>query len=88
MRRVKSTIREGLKDEALSAFKIDRKTGDLKLLNHQPSAGANPCHIGFDNGGKHAFVSNFDGGNVAVLPIADDGNWDSQQRLYLVQDQV
>jgi 6-phosphogluconolactonase len=69
----KSDKRGGPNDDAVSAFEIDKKTGDLKLLNHQPSAGANPCHIGFDRSGTHAFVSNYDGGNVAVLPIGADG---------------
>src|SRR5207249_3766145 len=30
---------------AISAFAIDAKTGDLKLLNQQPSGGAGPCHL-------------------------------------------
>jgi 6-phosphogluconolactonase len=63
----------GSTDDALSAFEIDKHTGALKLLNHQSSAGANPCHIYLDRDGRHALVSNFDGGNISVLPIGVDG---------------
>src|SRR5262245_60614936 len=34
----------GTKTGAVSAFAIDSKTGDLTLLNQQPSGGAGPCH--------------------------------------------
>ena len=58
---------------ALLAFEIDVNNGNLTLLNHQSSAGAGPCYVSLDRNGKHALVANYDGGNVAVLPIGDDG---------------
>jgi 6-phosphogluconolactonase len=59
--------------DSLTAFEINQQTGGLTPLNHQSTAGANPCHICFDRDGRHALVSNFNGGNVAVLPIGADG---------------
>jgi len=64
---------DGKKSGVVSAFAIDRKTGDLALLNQQPSEGAGPCHLVVDGTGKNVLVANYGGGNVAVLPIAADG---------------
>ncbi len=58
---------------AVSAFAIDPKTGDLRLLNQQASEGAGPCHLSVDHEGKNLLVANYGGGTVAVLPIEADG---------------
>jgi 6-phosphogluconolactonase len=63
----------GKKSGAVSAFAIDPKTGDLTLLNQQPSGGAGPCHLSVDRQGKHVLVANYGGGSASVLPIQDDG---------------
>jgi 6-phosphogluconolactonase len=63
----------GKKGGAVSAFAIDPKTGDLKLLNQQPSEGTGPCHLVVDGAGKNVLVANYGGGNVAVLPLGADG---------------
>jgi 6-phosphogluconolactonase len=57
----------------VSAFAIDAKTGDLKLLNQQPSEGTAPCHLVVDAAGRNVLVANYGGGTVAVLPIGADG---------------
>ncbi len=64
---------DGMKSGAVSSFAIDRKSGDLKFLNKQPSMGGAPCHITTSADGKFALVANYMGGNVAVLPIGADG---------------
>jgi 6-phosphogluconolactonase len=63
----------GAKTGAVSAFAIDAKTGDLKLLDQQPSEGAGPCHLIVDKAGRNVLVANYGGGTVAVLPIGADG---------------
>jgi 6-phosphogluconolactonase len=63
----------GKKEGAVNAFAIDPKTGDLTLLNQQPSGGSGPCHVVLDRTGKHVLVANYGGGSVASLPIGDDG---------------
>ncbi|MVM33359.1 beta-propeller fold lactonase family protein [Spirosoma sp. HMF4905] len=57
----------------VSAYTIDRATGKLTFLNGQSSLGAGPCHVSVDQTGKTAFVSNYGGGSLAVLPIKADG---------------
>lgn len=58
---------------ALSAFSIDQKTGDLNLLNQQPSLGGAPCYVIVDATGRFVLVANYTGGNVSVLPVLPDG---------------
>lgn len=58
---------------AVSAFAIDPASGQLTLLNQQPSGGAGPCHVVVDREGKNVLVANYGGGSVAVLPITEEG---------------
>jgi 6-phosphogluconolactonase len=63
----------GQRSGAVSAFALDRRTGDLALLNQQPSGGAGPCHLCVDAAGRHVLVANYGGGSVASLPVGEDG---------------
>jgi 6-phosphogluconolactonase len=58
---------------AVSAFKIDSDTGKLTLLGRRDTKGASPCHLALDQTGRHLAVGHFDGGTVAILPVAADG---------------
>lgn len=58
---------------SVSAFAIE-SDGDLRLLNTVSSAGAGPAHMSLDATGKFAFVANYIGGSIAVLPIHADGS--------------
>ncbi|MEZ4699197.1 MAG: lactonase family protein [Rhodothermales bacterium] len=58
---------------AVSAYAVDRRTGDLRFLNQQPSRGAHPCHLITDQTGRWVLVANYSGGNLAVLPVGRDG---------------
>jgi 6-phosphogluconolactonase len=62
------------KSGAVTAFAVDQKTGDLRLLNQQASLGANPCYVDVDASGKFVLIANYTGGNVTVLPIQRDGS--------------
>jgi 6-phosphogluconolactonase len=57
----------------VSAYAIDRNTGDLKLLNQQPSGGAGPCHVNIDHSGKNVLVANYGSGSASVIPIKSSG---------------
>ncbi|MBD2699714.1 lactonase family protein [Spirosoma sp. BT702] len=68
------SVNEGAdKNGGVSAYSVDKTTGKLQYLNSQSSMGAGPCHISVDQTGKTAFVSNYGGGSLAVLPIKSDG---------------
>lgn len=62
---------------SVSAFAIEPVTRDLRLLNTVNSRGAGPAHMSIDATGKFAFVANYVGGSIAVLPILPDGRLDS-----------
>lgn len=59
---------------SVTAFAVNRSTGDLTLLNVVSSQGAGPAHVSVDPLGQFAFVANYGGGSVAVLPILPDGS--------------
>ncbi|MBM3946958.1 MAG: lactonase family protein, partial [SAR202 cluster bacterium] len=63
----------GAASGGVSAFRVNRRTGDLTFLNSQPSQGAAPCHLVVDRTGKNVLVANYTGGSVASLPLERDG---------------
>ena len=64
---------QGKKAGAVSAFSIDGSSGNLTLLNQQPSGGAGPCHLAVDKTGQCVLVANYGSGSFAALPIEGDG---------------
>src|SRR5882762_1439573 len=64
----------GKKSGAVSAFAVDQRTGELRLLNQQPSLGSDPCYVDVDAGGRFVLIANYTGGNVTVLPVQRDGS--------------
>jgi 6-phosphogluconolactonase len=58
---------------SVSAYRVDRATGRLTLLNQQSSRGGGPAHLTVDPSGRNVLVANYGGGSVAVLPIGADG---------------
>ena len=63
----------GLPSGAVSAFSIDTKTGQLTLLNQQPSSGTGPCHLTVDSTGKCLLAANYGSGSIAAFPIEANG---------------
>ena len=59
---------------SVSAFAIDSVSGDLNPLNTVNSEGAGPAYLSIDSPGRYAFVANYGGGSIAVLPIQPDGS--------------
>ncbi len=65
---------EGKASGSVSAFSVDKKTGDLNFLNKQSTSGGSPCHLIVDEKGNYVLVANYSGGSVAVLPIMEAGS--------------
>jgi len=59
---------------SVSAFAIEPASGGLTLLNTVSSEGAGPAHMSLDAEGRYAFVANYAGGTIAVLPILAGGS--------------
>jgi 6-phosphogluconolactonase len=64
---------DGKPGGAVSAFALERKTGELKPLNHQASEGQGPCHVSTDKSGRVAMVANYGSGSIASYLIKPDG---------------
>lgn len=62
------------KSGSVSAFAIDSASGDLGPLNTVSSEGAGPAYLSVDSSGKFAFVANYAGGSIAILPTLTDGS--------------
>jgi len=63
---------DGKPTGAVSSFSIS-PTGKLALINQRPSKGVKPCHLALDGEARTLIVTNCGDGNLAVLPIAADG---------------
>jgi 6-phosphogluconolactonase len=69
-------------DEAYAtALAVDMESGKLKVLGRADTGGKNGVRQGLDPSGKFLIVANYAGGNVAVLPVADDGALKNQTQL-------
>ncbi|ACI49930.1 putative 6-phosphogluconolactonase [Gluconacetobacter diazotrophicus PA1 5] len=61
-------------DGSVTAFSVDRTSGELNRLNVVSSGGAVPAHLSVHRAGHHVLVANYVGGSVGVLPIRPDGS--------------
>lgn len=59
---------------SVSAYAVDRTSGDLRFLNTVSSEGGGPAYISTDADGRYVFVANYVGGSIAVFPIHSDGS--------------
>lgn len=73
---------------SVSAFRIDPASGDLTALNTVNSGGAGPCYISVDASGSYAFVANYGGGTIAVLPIFEGGLLGAAADIHRDHDQL
>ncbi len=58
---------------AISVFAIDRGSGRLDFRQQIASLGADPAHVSLDRSNRYLLVANYTSGNVAVIPIGQDG---------------
>ncbi len=65
---------EGGRENICSAFRINRETGELTLINQQPTFGQASCYVTIDHSGRYVLVANYASGKTALmLPIRADG---------------
>jgi 6-phosphogluconolactonase len=64
---------EGRATGGVYAYTVLEESGDLRLINHQSSEGAGPCHLSLDRTGRFLLVANYTSGSVAVFPIEENG---------------
>ncbi len=64
----------GGKDNFVAAFAVEGRAGDLRPLNRQNTGGTASCFIDVDPSGQSVLVANYSSGNVASLPVKNDGS--------------
>jgi len=70
------------KNNTVSAYSIDPKTGSLRFLNKVSAEGEGPAHIVVDKLGKDLLVLNYRSGSVALLPILSSGKLGKASSFY------
>jgi 6-phosphogluconolactonase len=60
--------------DEVSAYAIDRQTGQATPLNRQSCGGKNPVRLSIDPSGRWIVTANYSAGSVGVVPIAKDGS--------------
>lgn len=73
------------KSGSVSAFEIDRTTGQLQHLNTEPVGSQGPTYVSLYPNGPFLFTANYFGGSVSVLPIGSDGK--IRPKLQVLEDQ-
>jgi len=63
----------GAKHGSVTAYSIAPGSGELTRINAVSSQGAGPAQASVHPSGRFVFVSNYGGGNVAVLPVQPNG---------------
>jgi len=63
----------GLQQGTITAYRMD-PNGGLTEINRQPVNGHFPCYMSCNPDGSALFVANYRSGNVALLPIQNDGS--------------
>ena len=58
---------------SVSAYKLDVQTGKLIFINTELSGGDHPCYVAIDKTGKWLTVGNYNGGNIGVMPLQENG---------------
>jgi 6-phosphogluconolactonase len=58
---------------SVASFAIDPFKGGFTQLNEQSTLGAAPCHVALDGRERFLVAVNYNGGNVCLFPVAQDG---------------
>ena len=64
------------------ALAVDRVTGTITVLNQQPVAGRDPCHIAFDARRRTVLVSTYTGGTLNAFAVHADGTLSARTALF------
>jgi 6-phosphogluconolactonase len=64
---------DGREKGAITAFRIDRKSGILSPLNTVSSGGGGACHLVVDKTGKSLVAANYGTGSTAAFSVSPDG---------------
>lgn len=64
----------GEENEFVAAFSIEGRSSKLRRLNRQSARGTASCYLDVDSTGKTVVVANYLTGDVAALPVKENGS--------------
>ena len=64
----------GDENEFVASYAVQGRDGTLRRLNRQSARGTASCYLDVDATGRTVVVANYATGNVAALPVQDDGS--------------
>ena len=62
----------GVSGSTVSAYRLDRRSGQMTLINRQLTCGADACYVCLWHNEKWLFAANYSGGSIAVFPVLED----------------
>ncbi|KAI7906788.1 Lactonase, 7-bladed beta-propeller-domain-containing protein [Cokeromyces recurvatus] len=68
---------QGQETGSVSSYTRNKETGELRLINQQPSGGEDPCYVTCDATGNYILVANYTSGTTSVFPIISPGSPES-----------
>ncbi|MGB0580397.1 MAG: lactonase family protein, partial [Limisphaerales bacterium] len=66
----------------VAAFSLKGRSGNLKLLNRQPTHSKASCYLDVDATGKTVVVANYSTGDVGSLPVKKNGSLNRMESLF------
>lgn len=66
----------------IAAFALKGRSGDLKLLNRQPTHGTASCYLDVDATGRSVLVANYLTGDVGSVPLKKNGSLGRMESLF------
>ncbi len=70
--------------DEVSAYAIDKQTGQLTPLNRQSCGGKNPVYLAIDPTNRFIVTANYGAGSVGVVPIEKDGTLGARTDLAIL----
>jgi 6-phosphogluconolactonase len=58
----------------VSAYRFDRNTGKLSLINQQETGGDHPCYVSVNKNNTLVMAANYSGGSLAAFTVNKDGS--------------
>lgn len=69
-----ATVDEAGQFESVASYRLDKASGDIELINKQPSLGNGSCYLSATPDNEFLLVANYITGNLVVLPISAEGS--------------
>lgn len=79
--RVYAVSEEEGESAAANALRFEKETGNLSLLNAQPTRGGAPCHIALNPTEKFVLTANYLGGSITLFSLDKEGKLQPESRL-------